>query len=312
MEAKSMKLTMSVLVKNHAGILYKVVGLFSRRAYNIHSLAVGTTSDSAVSRMTIVVDGDSWERLPNFGVKSLPIVGGSILSHDHYQGGRYTFAMERAPIEKEYSFPAFPEVRAGRVKWPMSVLRLHSANKEQLIGLADHILAVWRGYSDASVGVLAGTDGVPHNTITPIARRRDGAYEFDLVLRNNRTTPEHPLGLFHPHAEVHHIKKENIGLIEVLGLAILPARLKQEIAAVRVELLQGPEDISDVPGIAAHAEWYRMLREKYRNITEAQAEEILKKEIGLVFLQVLLHAGVFKRDEQGLAAFDAFAAASAK
>ena len=242
----------------------------------------------------------------------LPIVGGSILSHDHYQGGRYTFAMERAPIEKEYSFPAFPEVRAGRVKWPMSVLRLHSANKEQLIGLADHILAVWRGYSDASVGVLAGTDGVPHNTITPIARRRGGAYEFDLVLRNNRTTPEHPLGLFHPHAEVHHIKKENIGLIEVLGLAILPARLKQEIAAVRVELLKGTEDISDVPGIAAHAEWYRMLREKYRNITEAQAEEILKKEIGLVFLQVLLHAGVFKRDEQGLAAFDAFAAASAK
>ncbi len=238
----------------------------------------------------------------------LPIVGGSILSHDHYQGGRYTFAMERAEVEQLYSFKGFPKVQAGRIKWPMSAIRITSTDKEQLIALADKILAHWRVYSDASVDIIADTEGVPHNTITPIARRRGEAFEFDLVLRNNRTTEQHPLGLFHPHAEVHHIKKENIGLIEVLGLAILPARLKQEMQQVRVELIQGTEDISGIEEIAKHAAWYRALRDKYKTFTEETTEDILRQEIGQVFLQVLTHAGVYKRDEKGMQAFDRFVA----
>ena len=236
----------------------------------------------------------------------LPIVGGSILSHDHYQGGRYTFAMEKAQVEKEYAFAGFPDVAAGRVKWPMSALRLTSKNPDSLIRLADKILSAWRAYSDASVDILAETDAAPHNTITPIARRRGAAFEFDLVFRNNRTTEEHPLGLFHPHAEVHHIKKENIGLIEVLGLAILPARLKQEMEQVRVELLKGTEDISAMAAIAKHADWYKKVKASHAEISEANVEAILKDEIGRVFLEVLTHAGVFKRDAAGLAAFDRF------
>jgi UDPglucose--hexose-1-phosphate uridylyltransferase len=236
----------------------------------------------------------------------LPIVGGSILSHDHYQGGRYTFAMERAEVEQAYAFQGFPDVRAGRVKWPMSALRLTSENKAQLVALATKILACWRSYSDPSVGILSETDGEPHNTITPIARRRGKAFEFDLVLRNNRTTREHPLGLFHPHAKVHHIKKENIGLIEVLGLAILPARLKQEMHQVRVELLKRTEDISGIEAIAKHAEWYKELRAGHKNITEQNVDDILKEEIGRTFLEVLTDAGVYKRDAQGMEAFDRF------
>lgn len=233
----------------------------------------------------------------------LPIVGGSILSHDHYQGGRYTFAMERAAVEQECRFTNYPQVRAGRVKWPMSTLRLTSSDKGALVDLATAILAAWRTYSDASVDILAQTDA-PHNTITPIARRRGADYEFDLVFRNNRTTEEHPLGLFHPHAEVHHIKKENIGLIEVLGLAILPARLKSEMEQIRAELLRGAADIAGIADIEKHADWYRSVRAAHTTVTEGNVDGILRDEIGKVFLEVLTHAGVFKRDAAGMAAFD--------
>ena len=233
----------------------------------------------------------------------LPIVGGSILSHDHYQGGRYTFAMERAAVEQEYTFANYPQVRAGRVKWPMSTLRLTSSDKDVLVELATAILAAWRTYSDASAEILAETDA-PHNTITPIARRRGTDFEFDLVFRNNRTTAEHPLGLFHPHAEVHHIKKENIGLIEVLGLAILPARLKSEMEQIRAELLRGTADIAGIADIEKHAAWYRSVRAVHTTVTEGNVDGILRDEIGKVFLEVLTHAGVFKRDAAGMAAFD--------
>lgn len=280
--------------------------------YNEHCIILnGEHIPMKVSRRTFENLVKFTEILPHYFAGSnadLPIVGGSILSHDHYQGGRYTFAMEKAEMEKPYAFKGFPEVEAGRVKWPMSAIRLRSTNKEQLIALADKILGCWRKYSDASVDILAETDGTPHNTITPIARRHGEAFEFDLVLRNNRTTEQHPLGLFHPHAEVHHIKKENIGLIEVMGLAVLPARLKQEMQQVRVELLKGTEDISGIAAIASHADWYREICAKYPAFTEENTEGILKQEIGRVFEQVLTHAGVYKRDAQGLAAFDRFVA----
>ena len=208
----------------------------------------------------------------------LPIVGGSILSHDHYQGGRYTFAMAKAPIEKFYTFPGFEDIKVGRVKWPMSTIRLQGEDREELADLAEKILDAWRKYSDPSVEILAETDGTPHNTITPIARRRGNLYELDLVLRNNRTTKEHPLGLFHPHAEVHHIKKENIGLIEVMGLAVLPARLKKEMARVGEELVKGTPDISGMTEIASHADWYKMLREKYPTVSEQDVTGILEAQ----------------------------------
>ena len=238
----------------------------------------------------------------------LPIVGGSILSHDHYQGGRYTFAMAKAPIEKSYVFKEYPGIQVGRVKWPMSTLRLTGEDREALAGLAEKILAAWRAYSDASVGILAESDGEPHNTITPIARRRGSLYELDLVLRNNRTSAEHPLGIFHPHAEVHHIKKENIGLIEVMGLAVLPARLKEEMRRVGEELVKGTPDIAGIEAIAKHSEWYKMLAAKYPQVTAGQVESILQEEIGQVFKTVLMHAGVYKRDDEGMAAFDRFVA----
>lgn len=235
----------------------------------------------------------------------LPIVGGSILSHDHYQGGRYSFAMEKAAVEKEYSFSSYLGVKAGRVKWPMSAIRLISSDKEQLIDLADRILSAWRKYSDEGVNILAHTNGEDHNTITPIARYRDGKYEFDLVLRNNLTSEEHPLGIYHPHAHVHHIKKENIGLIEVLGLAILPARLKWEMAGVKKALLSGAESLED-EALASHANWYKIIKAKHCEVNEENVDDIIRDEIGHVFLEVLTHAGVFKRDEKGLAAFDKF------
>ena len=236
----------------------------------------------------------------------LPIVGGSILSHDHYQGGRYDFAMAKAPVERTYSVKGYEQVKIGRVKWPMSTIRLTGEDREELTDLAEKILNKWRAYSDESVGILAESDGQPHNTITPIARRRGNAYELDLVLRNNRTSDEHPLGIFHPHAEVHHIKKENIGLIEVMGLAVLPARLKQEMHLLGQELVKGTADISGIAELQKHAEWYKMLREKYPTVTEDKVSGILQAEIGEVFKTVLVHAGVYKRDEQGLAAFDKF------
>ncbi|MDO5518476.1 MAG: UDP-glucose--hexose-1-phosphate uridylyltransferase [Clostridium sp.] len=236
----------------------------------------------------------------------LPIVGGSILSHDHYQGGRYTFAMEKAPIEKTYTIPGYEDISVGRVKWPMSAIRISSADKSKLADLAEHILASWRKYSDPSVDILAESDNEPHNTITPIARRRNGNYELDLVLRNNRTTDEYPLGIFHPHNEVHHIKKENIGLIEVMGLAVLPARLKSELNSVKECLINNVSDISDNEAISKHSEWYKQLREKYAIINEDNADSIIRQEVGSVFLEVLCHAGVYKRNSTGLNAFDKF------
>ena len=247
---------------------------------------------------------DFVRQFPHYFVGSnadLPIVGGSILAHDHFQGGHYTFAMERAPVETSFPFPGYEDVEAGIVKWPLSVVRLASTEPERLVDLADRILTAWRGYTDEAAVIYAETDGVPHNTITPIARMREGKYELDLVLRNNLTTPEHPLGLYHPHAELHHIKKENIGLIEVLGLAVLPARLKQELAAVAEGLVSGA-DLRANELTAKHADWAEGFAPKY-TITADNALDIVQRETGLVFAQVLEHAGVYKRDKAGRDAF---------
>lgn len=240
----------------------------------------------------------------------LPIVGGSILSHDHYQGGRYVFPMERAPVEREYRIPGCGAVSVGRVKWPMSALRLASKDSGALIDLSCRVLDAWRGHTDASVGIFGESGGEPHNTITPIARRRGAFYEFDLVLRNNRTSPEHPLGIFHPHAEVHHIKKENIGLIEVMGLAVLPPRLKGALASMAEAWERGEDDLSGHPDLAAHDPWYRSLRQRHRGLRggAVEVERMLRAEVGRVFEQVLHDSGVFKRDAAGAAAFDRFVA----
>ena len=248
-------------------------------------------------------------QFPHYFVGSnadLPIVGGSILAHDHFQGGRYTFAMEKAEVESEFTFEGYEDIRAGIVKWPMSVVRITGPDRTRLAELAERILNRWREYSDESVMVFSETDGVPHNTITPIARRRGDLYELDLVLRNNLTTEEHPLGLFHPHAELHHIKKENIGLIEVMGLAVLPARLKKELAAVADALVSG-EDLRNDELTAKHADWAEELKKRY-SFTDENAEGILQKEVGIVFSKVLEHAGVFKRDDHGKDAFMRFLA----
>ncbi len=235
----------------------------------------------------------------------LPIVGGSILSHDHFQGGHYTFAMAEAPIEKEFVFDGFEDVSAGIVKWPMSVIRLNGKNKEKLVELSDKILSAWRAYTDEDAFIFAETDCVPHNTITPIARRRGENFEMDLVLRNNITTDEHPLGVYHPHSELHHIKKENIGLIEVMGLAVLPSRLKTELAILEECLVKG-EDVSKNEKISIHADWADEIKGKYDLITEENVHEIVLKETGLVFKTVLEHAGVYKVTEKGRNAFMRF------
>ena len=243
-------------------------------------------------------------QFPHYFVGSnadLPIVGGSILAHDHFQGGHYTFAMERAPVETHFTFPGFEDVEAGIVKWPMSVVRIASQDPSRLIDLADKMLTAWRGYTDEAAVILAETGGEPHNTITPIARMRDGKFELDLVLRNNLTTQEHPLGLYHPHAELHHIKKENIGLIEVMGLAVLPARLKEELAAVAGALASG-SDLRSSELTAKHADWAEGFSGNY-TITAENALDIVQKETGLVFAQVLEHAGVYKRTPEGREAF---------
>ena len=243
-------------------------------------------------------------QFPHYFVGSnadLPIVGGSILAHDHFQGGHYTFAMAKAPVETPVSFPGFEDVKAGIVKWPMSVVRLTCADPQRLIELADRILISWRGYSDESAFIFAETDGTPHNTITPIARRRGDDYELDLVLRNNITTEEHPLGVFHPHAELHHIKKENIGLIEVMGLAVLPARLKGELADLAKALVEGA-DLEADEVLSKHAPWANELKTRY-TFTADNALDILQKEVGIVFAKVLEHAGVYKRIPEGRAAF---------
>jgi UDPglucose--hexose-1-phosphate uridylyltransferase len=235
----------------------------------------------------------------------LPIVGGSILSHDHFQGGHYTFAMERASVEKEITFAGFEDVKAGIVKWPMSVIRISGPDKERLIALADKILLAWRGYTDEAAFVFAETDGEPHNTITPIARRRGDDFELDLVLRNNITTEEHPLGVYHPHAKLHHIKKENIGLIEVMGLAVLPARLKDEMAELADAIISG-KDLRSTETLASHAEWAENFLPNYADVNAGNIMDILRTEIGHVFREVLEDAGVFKCTDEGRAAFARF------
>lgn len=248
-------------------------------------------------------------QFPHYFVGSnadLPIVGGSILAHDHFQGGHYTFAMERVPVEKPVTFKGYEDVAAGIVKWPMSVLRLRSEDSERLVDLADRILMKWRGYSDESAFIFAETEGEPHNTITPIARKRDGKFELDLVLRNNITSEEHPLGVYHPHAELHHIKKENIGLIEVMGLAVLPARLKEELALVAEKLAAGTDLRAD-ERTAKHADWAETFAKQY-DINAENAFSIVQKEVGLVFAKVLEHAGVYKRTPEGTTAFLRFTA----
>lgn len=247
---------------------------------------------------------DFVRQFPHYFVGSnadLPIVGGSILAHDHFQGGHFTFAMERAPIETEISFEGYEDVKAGIVKWPMSVIRLNAKEPERLIDLADKILGSWRGYTDEAAMILAETDGEPHNTITPIARRRGEDFELDLVLRNNLTTPDHPLGIYHPHEEFHHIKKENIGLIEVMGLAILPGRLKKELEAVEEKLLSG-ENMTEDPLTKSHAKWAADIAANYE-ITAENVKEIVQKETGIVFSKVLEQAGVYKRTPEGKEAF---------
>ena len=250
---------------------------------------------------------DFVKQFPHYFVGSnadLPIVGGSILSHDHFQGGRHVFAMEKAPVERAVSFPGFANVEAGIVRWPLSVIRLRCGDDNRLVDLAEKILTAWRGYTDEEAVIYAHTDGQPHNTITPIARMRNGRYELDLVLRNNLTTPEYPLGLYHPHPELHHIKKENIGLIEVMGLAVLPARLKGELAELADALVQGA-DLRGSETLAKHADWAEELKTRY-TFTAENVTDILQSEVGAVFAQVLEHAGVYKCTPEGRAAFQRF------
>ena len=247
---------------------------------------------------------DFVKQFPHYFVGSnadLPIVGGSILSHDHFQGGHYEFAMAKAPVERTFTVKGFEDIGTGVVKWPMSVIRLSGTDTERIIALADVILEKWRGYTDEAAFIFAQTDGEPHSTITPIARKRGDKYELDLVLRNNITTQEHPLGVYHPHANLHHIKKENIGLIEVMGLAVLPARLKEELAAVADCLVNG-RDLRASELTAKHADWAEGFAPNY-TLTADNALEIVEKETGLVFAQVLEHAGVYKRTAEGKEAF---------
>ena len=241
------------------------------------------------------------EQFPHYMAGSnadLPIVGGSILTHDHFQGGNYEFPMARAGLREEVRFKGYEDIKAGVVDWPMSVIRLTGKDYKKIAELADKILGIWRGYSDEAVDVLAETDGEPHNTITPIARRRGDDFEIDLVLRNNRTTEEYPLGIFHPHDKLHHIKKENIGLIEVMGLAVLPGRLKSEMDSLRTALLEG-KDIRNDEVLGKHADWVDEFMAKHKDFNKDNAEEIIRQEIGLVFSEVLTDAGVYKDDEKG-------------
>lgn len=250
---------------------------------------------------------DFVKQFPHYFVGSnadLPIVGGSILSHDHFQGGHYEFPMAKAEVEKNFIVKGFDDVSCGIAKWPMSVIRLSGTDTDRIIALADNILNAWRAYTDEEAFIYAQTDGTPHNTITPIARKRAGNYELDLVLRNNITTKEHPLGVFHPHAELHHIKKENIGLIEVMGLAVLPARLKNEMALLKEAILSG-KDIAADPEIAKHAEWTNGFIQNY-TVTADNIDDILHAEIGKVFKLVLEDAGVYKRNSEGQRAFERF------
>ena len=277
--------------------------------YNEHCIVFNSHhTPMKIERNTFIKLFDFVKLFPHYFLGSnadLPIVGGSILSHDHFQGGHYTFAMAKAPIEKHVTIPGFEDVEAGIVKWPLSVLRIRHKDSARLVDLATHVLEVWREYTDESAFIFAETDGEPHNTITPIARKRDDRYELDLVLRNNITTEEHPLGVYHPHAKLHHIKKENIGLIEVMGVAVLPARLKGEMEALKEAMLTG-KDIRKDEVLAKHADWVEEFSAKYDKIDEENIDTVIEKEIGLVFMQVLEDAGVYKRTAEGQEAFDRF------
>ena len=277
--------------------------------YNEHCIVFnGQHTPMKIEKAAFVKLFDFVKLFPHYFLGSnadLPIVGGSILSHDHFQGGHYIFAMAKAPIEREVTVPGYEDVEAGIVKWPLSVLRIRSKDEKRLIELADHILGKWRGYTDEAAFIFAETDGEPHNTITPIARKVGEVFELDLTLRNNITTEEHPLGVYHPHAKRHHIKKENIGLIEVMGLAVLPSRLKEEIELLAEYITEG-KDIRSNEKIEKHAEWAEAFLAEYDNVTKENVTDILKKEIGNVFVEVLEDAGVYKCTEEGREAFMRF------
>lgn len=277
--------------------------------YNEHCIVFnGQHTPMKIEKQTFIKLFDFVKLFPHYFLGSnadLPIVGGSILSHDHFQGGHYTFAMAKAPIEMPVAIPGYEDVEAGIVKWPLSVLRIRSTDEKRLIDLADHVLQAWRGYTDEEACIFAETDGEPHNTITPIARKVGDVFELDLTLRNNLTTEEHPLGLYHPHAQYHNIKKENIGLIEVMGLAVLPSRLKEELEILADYLVEG-KDIRSNEKIEKHADWVEAFRGKYDAFTSENVMDILKKEVGITFTHVLEDAGVYKCTEEGRKAFTKF------
>ena len=283
--------------------------------YNEHCIVFSEShTPMRISRETFSTLLDFIKMFPHYMLGSnadLPIVGGSILTHNHYQGGNYEFPMARAEVEETFSVPGFEDVKCGILKWPMSVIRISAKDSGRLVDLADRILSAWRSYTDEDAFILAETDGEAHNTITPIARMRGPDFELDLVLRNNITTEEHPLGVYHPHARLHHIKKENIGLIEVMGLAVLPARLKQELSDLEKAILED-RDISSDESLSKHADWVKEIKEKYRaagtGFTAENIGQILRDEVGLVFSQVLEDAGVYKRSEEGKRAFRRFTA----
>ena len=277
--------------------------------YNEHCIVFnGSHIPMKINHDTFCKLFDFVKQFPHYFVGSnadLPVVGGSILSHDHFQGGNYEFAMAKAPVEKSFVVSGFEDVKSGIVDWPMSVIRLSSKSYEQIIELADKILDAWRSYTDEAAFIFAETEGEPHNTITPIARKRNTEYELDLVLRNNITTEEHPMGVYHPHANLHHIKKENIGLIEVMGLAVLPARLKSEMEQLSKAMLVA-EDIRQNPELEKHADWVEGIRARHKKLNQDTVMDILHEEIGLVFMRVLEDAGVYKRTDEGRKAFDRF------
>ena len=277
--------------------------------YNEHCIVFNSQhTPMKIERNTFIKLFDFVKLFPHYFLGSnadLPIVGGSILSHDHFQGGHYTFAMAKAPIEKEVTIPGYEDVEAGIVKWPLSVLRIRHKDEKRLIDLASHVLDAWRGYTDEAAFVFAETDREPHNTITPIARKVGDMFELDLTLRNNITTEENPLGVYHPHAQYHNIKKENIGLIEVMGLAVLPARLKEELELLGEYILEG-KDISSNEKIEKHAAWAESFLPKYDNLNKDNIQDVLQKEVGEVFVHVLEDAGVYKCTPEGRAAFMRF------
>lgn len=274
--------------------------------YNEHCIVFnGQHIPMKIDRAAFTKLFDFVKQFPHYFLGSnadLPIVGGSILSHDHFQGGNYTFAMAKAPVEKEVTIPGYEDVECGIVKWPLSVLRIRHKDEKRLIELADHVLGAWRGYTDEAAFIYAETDGEPHNTITPIARKVGDVYELDLTLRNNITTEEHPLGVYHPHAQYHNIKKENIGLIEVMGLAVLPARLKEELEILADYLVEG-KDIRSNEKIEKHADWVAGFLPKHSEISRENVMDILKEEVGQTFVHVLEDAGVYKCNEEGRKAF---------